>query len=549
MLARHLLLPTVVGSLAAAASSQVLGQLVVEGDTPWGIPSGELVVSVGQLTRNDDGYGVAFRTSGTSGLRNWLWGSCCNDVVPVGFRETKSLAGFDQLLFEGPWSYWGVDHASYSALGMLGSQGPLDSVWLDDTPLAIEGQAIPSLPGKRWGAQLEVVGQATPAQTWWLAEVVDIQSGASEGLGLFQGVAATVVFRSGDVLPGTGAAIDLDGIRDVHLSGDGNHFVALIETVEPPAGNGYLIVDGAVAQLAGTPVREGAVLPAAIGGLPGEHWVSLDSAAIGQTDNWVLSAHTDAGAALDQVFVRGGAVALREGDTIPGGKLTGDIGAIYVSVVGDITGALWAVESTQGPVEAAIVADRVISRVGDAVDLDGNGTPEPGHVISELEQLALSWYGRTMVVARIDTQGTPSLSDDVRSALWLLTGVHPYGVGKLNSLGKQSKLSYSGFPSISFGNFRLEVSDLVPGSFGLAIYSDSSAQVPFANHFFYLGSPITRILPPKISSAQGTVSVPIPITQSMLFLPRYFQYWSRDAQHPDGTGVELSNALQVTPGF
>ena len=214
MLVRQLLLSSTIVSLAAAAAPQVQSQLVVEGDTPWGIPSGEPVISLGRLTRNDDGYGVAFQTGGTSSVRIGLWGSCCNDVFPYGFREKKSLTGFDQLHFEGPRSYCGSESASYSALGMLGSHGPLDSVRLDDTLVAIEGRA-------------------TPAQTWWPAQLVDMQRGASEGLGLFQGAAATVVLRAGDVLPGTGGANDLAGLRDVHLSGAGSCFVALIETVEP----------------------------------------------------------------------------------------------------------------------------------------------------------------------------------------------------------------------------------------------------------------------------------------------------------------------------
>ena len=68
---------------------------------------------------------------------------------------------------------------------------------------------------------------------------------------------------------------------------------------------------------------------------------------------------------------------------------------------------------------------------------------------------------------------------------------------------------------------------------------------PFANGTLCLASPIFRG-PLHQYGPFGSVSVPIPIDLSQIGARRLYQFWFRDTQHPDGTGVGLSDALDVT---
>jgi hypothetical protein len=56
--------------------------------------------------------------------------------------------------------------------------------------------------------------------------------------------------------------------------------------------------------------------------------------------------------------------------------------------------------------------------------------------------------------------------------------------------------------------------------------------------------PIKR-LPRVTTDANGYVELPIAIDAAMIGEQRNYQFWFRDPLHPDGTGVGLSNAVEI----
>lgn len=187
-----------------------------------------------------------------------------------------------------------------------------------------------------------------------------------------------------------------------------------------------------------------------------------------------------------------------------------------------------------------------VLRVGDAVDLDFDGQVEPSHVLSEIRSAQMGELFLGFVIGRVDTNGTPSMADDLDSLLQVSGTWSTYGIGKLNSALSRSVLDGRGEASLGANDFSLQLSFLVPNRPGLGFWSLGQALIPLLNHFLYLQPPVNRILPSQVSDPLGKVTVPVPIDATMVGTLRYFQYWSRDPDHPDGTNVELSNGLVVS---
>ncbi|HTF88400.1 MAG TPA: S8 family serine peptidase [Planctomycetota bacterium] len=120
----------------------------------------------------------------------------------------------------------------------------------------------------------------------------------------------------------------------------------------------------------------------------------------------------------------------------------------------------------------------------------------------------------------------------------------PYGSAKTNSQGQQPQLRSTGVPSLFGADFELTVTNGIPGKIGIALESSSRANIPFGGGTLLLQPPLHRY-PPVQFDANGAVSIAVPITPAMVGTTRDFQFWFRDPQHPDGTGIGLTDALEV----
>ncbi len=120
-----------------------------------------------------------------------------------------------------------------------------------------------------------------------------------------------------------------------------------------------------------------------------------------------------------------------------------------------------------------------------------------------------------------------------------------YCTGKLNSVNTVPSIGSVNLPSLGTNAFSVTVSQGVP-SVNALVYSGSAPDsAPFFNGFLCAQPPLERS--PVLSldaSGQGTLNVPV--TVGLLGTTRYYGWWMRDPTHPDGTGVGLSNGLQVT---
>jgi hypothetical protein len=99
-------------------------------------------------------------------------------------------------------------------------------------------------------------------------------------------------------------------------------------------------------------------------------------------------------------------------------------------------------------------------------------------------------------------------------------------------------------PSLAAQNFQIFCSNGIAGANGLHLWGVGQNNQPLFNATLCVLPPQTRG-PMQTFDGFGLMFDPIAITPAMVGTTRYYQYWGRDAAHPDGTGVVLSNALAV----
>jgi len=174
-----------------------------------------------------------------------------------------------------------------------------------------------------------------------------------------------------------------------------------------------------------------------------------------------------------------------------------------------------------------------------AAQLFGVGA-EPGHVLAA----DLDGNGSADLVT------ANNLSSDV-SVLRNVVGGTPcsvsaYCTAKTTSLGTQPSIFAVGAPSVGAGGFSVGMSGAVPNAVSIAIWGGNGpGNLPFANAVLCVQPPFLR-LPARVIGAGGSVSTAIPTGAQLAGATRWFQFWFRDANQADGTGVGLSNGLQVT---
>lgn len=131
-----------------------------------------------------------------------------------------------------------------------------------------------------------------------------------------------------------------------------------------------------------------------------------------------------------------------------------------------------------------------------------------------------------------------------------------YCVAKANSLGGLPAIASSGTPSLSGpDDFHVSAVQELSNQNGLVFVGFQAAALPFAGGTLCVKPPLKRT---AVQSSGGTVgqtdctgSYDYHLTNAWLTskgwsagLDVYTQYWGRDPQHPDGSGVSLSDALR-----
>jgi len=131
-----------------------------------------------------------------------------------------------------------------------------------------------------------------------------------------------------------------------------------------------------------------------------------------------------------------------------------------------------------------------------------------------------------------------------------------YCVGKQNSAGCTPAIGWTGTPALSGpDDFHVTASDVINGEFGIFFWGQVPNSFPFFGGTLCVSQPIVRT-PNQASGGAGTPSTNCNGTFDFHFSQMYMgsqglsagtivygQYWYRDPNHLDGTGVGLSNAI------
>jgi hypothetical protein len=120
-----------------------------------------------------------------------------------------------------------------------------------------------------------------------------------------------------------------------------------------------------------------------------------------------------------------------------------------------------------------------------------------------------------------------------------------YCTAKVTSTGGTPAVGFVGEPSVGIDDFHVTMSGGLPGKSGIAFFGAQPDTIPFFGGTKCVANPVKRT-PIFQLDASGSASVPVPVSVGDLGQTRYYQFWFRDPQHPDGTTVGLSDGLQVT---
>lgn len=119
-----------------------------------------------------------------------------------------------------------------------------------------------------------------------------------------------------------------------------------------------------------------------------------------------------------------------------------------------------------------------------------------------------------------------------------------YCTGKINSVGFEPQIGWTGTPSFSVNDFVLEGFHLLPFKNGIMFWGTGQANIPFLGATLCTNPPLARG-PIVLSDQFGASSHPITFQLSDVGTTRNWQHWFRDPAIGDGTGAGLSNALEV----
>jgi len=351
------------------------------------------------------------------------------------WRTEGTIAGYQQNAFEG---YYGLSDAggiAYSpSTDAIGGASGLDSVWLNDTPIAVEEDAIPdSANFVSFGSRPTV---SYNGGLWWIGGETDTQGGSTDVRGLYAGSVDNPIVRQGDAV--AGFASPVDGIDfDFAISGNGSNWIDLLMFNTGSSGDdGGVVLNGAALMAGGSVVQESVAVPASVGGLAGERWGNFDFFAVDNDNNYFVTGDTDADSSVDEFIMHNGQIILREGDSISTvtrgtSTISGAIEDFAANESGDWL-AVWDVDTGAGNVEALIVNGSVLLLEGDAIDWTGDGVIDGADnngvianftglaAVAEISERRPNGSFEIFFTADIDFNGTSSSIDDLEGGFRIL---------------------------------------------------------------------------------------------------------------------------------
>ncbi|MGE3109236.1 MAG: hypothetical protein AB7G11_04565 [Phycisphaerales bacterium] len=340
-------------------------------------PEGVTVSSVTQTAASQTG-GYAVNTNCSDGLSR-VWGNFTGGAGDV-IRTEGTFGTFMQTSFE---AFFGVGGTSvaYSPLGSDSGFTGLDAVFVNDSQVMAERVPHPSLPGQFWsfGSRPSVTAGGVP---WFVGGITATQGGSTSNRGLFTGASGEiVVLMGGQSVPGyaeplnTATTVDFD----YRVSSSGEHFIAPVVLTGATTADAAIVVDGSAAMAGGSVIREGTIIPVAAGGDGVILYQNFDFMGITDSGMTLLTGDSNAATTADEFVMLNGSIILRDGDTVSGQVVQGDIEGAYLNNNGD-WGVIW--DTATNTIETLIVNGAIVVREGDTVDFDGDGVAEPDSILT-----------------------------------------------------------------------------------------------------------------------------------------------------------------------
>ena len=242
-----------------------------------------------------------------------------------------------------------------------------------------EEDALPTLPGQ-FSTFNSRVGMTGNDKAYWVGGISTVQGGSTQNYVLFLGSSSNPVLMGGDAIGGVpdllrvGSSIDFD----TRFSALGTSYITVGTMDSATAIDKLVIIDGAAMTAGGSVVREGTVVPPAIGGLPGELWANFDFLGITESGNTLVTGDTGGATATDEFIMVDGQIVMREGAIIGDYTVSGSIEGAYLNEDGDWA-AIWDVDDELDVnLEALMLNGKILLLEGEPVDWNNDGVIDAG---------------------------------------------------------------------------------------------------------------------------------------------------------------------------
>lgn len=353
-----------------------------------GVP-GETITAINNTAVNSSGgYAVTINVlSGTASLSQ-VWGS----FTPGPGSVIRSEGTFGLLVQTAYETFFGIGDTTvgYSPTGTGGPVGAFDSVWVNDIPIAVEGNPHPTLAGQFWrfGSRPSITSDGT---LWWVGGLATTPGGTTSNRGLFTGNGTPVLLGNTNVMGfaeviNTGTAVDFD----FRVSASGLNYIAPIVLSAPTTSDTAVVRNGQAAAAGSGVLREGTPVAADAGGINSENWSAFRFFGANDAGAWLMTADTTNATTADEVVVFNGQIILREGAVIDGATIAGITEGAYLNNDGDYA-VIWDIQNNT--IECLIVNGRIVLREGQTVDWDGDGVPEPTSILTDFTGISTLSFG------------------------------------------------------------------------------------------------------------------------------------------------------------
>ena len=248
--------------------------------------------------------------------------------------------------------------------------GP-DGVFLDDMVLLLEDNPIAPFANEFSTSNFRpnITADGTP---YWVGAFSDTPGGDDVNDALFMGVNADIVVSGGSSINGVAEPLLTDIDSDVRISDAGSNYIMAGRLEGPVDVNAVLIINGSAVSAGGVLVREGNIIPAAIGGDENEYQ-NFDFLGINENQDFLLTGDSDGDFSSDEFVMLNGVIVLREGDMLGDRVISGSIEAAFLTEDGD-WGVVWDVDTPAGDnLEVLIFNGQIVLSEGDLIDFNGDG--------------------------------------------------------------------------------------------------------------------------------------------------------------------------------